>query len=370
MARKRSSQGLRTPAGARVLLAVIVALATAGCQSIGPGSVQRDRVDYAGAIAGSWREQMLLNIVKLRYFDAPIFLEVSSVISSYSLQGEATFGAQFFPSASISSASQSGQRIGVTGTYIDRPTISYTPVTGEKYIAKLLRPIPPQAIFAMIQAGHPADYILSLTVGAINDVYNYSASPARSQREDPAFYRVIEALRRIQQAGALGVRPARRGKDEETMIFFRHRAGSEVEQDIRFVKETLGISPELEEIPLIFGVSRADGGEIRLLTRSMWEILAELSTGVEVPQQDMAEGRAISREPPDKRPRELPIARVHSSTEPPADAYVAARYRDHWFWISDRDLRSKRVFTFLTVFSSIAETGAVPQVPIITIPAN
>jgi hypothetical protein len=66
----------------------------------------------------------------------------------------------------------------------------------------------------------------------------------------------------------------------------------------------------------------------------------------------------------------LPIAHIHASSEPPANAYIAARYRDHWFWIDDRDLASKRVFTFLMVFSSIAESGAVPQVPVITIPAN
>jgi hypothetical protein len=67
------------------LIVVLGAALVAGCASIGPGSVSRDRVDDAGAIADSWREQTLLNIVKLRYFDAPAFLEVSSVISSYSL---------------------------------------------------------------------------------------------------------------------------------------------------------------------------------------------------------------------------------------------------------------------------------------------
>ena len=69
----------------RALVVLAAAFMAAGCQTIGPGSVQRDRLDYAGAIAGSWREQTLLNIVKLRYFDAPVFLEVSSVISSYTL---------------------------------------------------------------------------------------------------------------------------------------------------------------------------------------------------------------------------------------------------------------------------------------------
>jgi len=358
------------PAPLRIILILVVALTAVGCQTIGPGSIPRDRLDYAGAIAGSWREQTLLNIVKLRYFDAPVFLEVSSVISSYTLQSEVSIEAQSYPFSTSTGANNTNRRLGVSGTYIDRPTISYTPVTGDKYIGKLLRPIPPQAIFAMIQAGHPADYILSLTVRAINDVFNYSASPARARREDPAFYGVIEAIRRIQQEGALGMRIEKHSKGETTLIFFRNKVSPEVEKDIRYVKDTLGIKQEDKEIPLTFGLPHPKGGEIALATRSMWEILAELSAGVEVPEQDAVEGRATAAPRSRDLPRAVPVARIHASSERPVNAYIAARYRDHWFWIDDRDIGSKRIFTFLMVFSSIAETGAVPQVPIITIPAN
>jgi hypothetical protein len=354
----------------RLTLVLAAAIAVAGCKGIGPGNLQRDRLDYGHAIAGSWREQTLLNIVKLRYFDAPEYLEVSSVISSYSLSGEVSVEAQSYPFSTSTGANNTNNRLGASGIYIDRPTITYAPVTGKKYVDKLMRPIPPEEIFAMIRAGHPANYILSLTVQAINDVYNYSATPARARPEDPTFQQVIEAIRRIQRAGALGIKIEKRGREDSTLIFFRENVGPDVTTDIRFVKDTLGIKSENNEIPLTFGSERRSDNQIALLTRTMWEILAELSTGVEVPKQDAAEGRATAMPSLSNRPHPTPIAHIHSGSVRPTDAYVAVRYRDHWFWIDDRDLPSKRVLTFLMVFSSIAETSAAPPVPVVTIPAR
>ena len=58
-----------------------------GCASIGPATVARDRFDYISAISESWKAQMLLNLVKLRYADAPVFLDVASVITQTGIQG-------------------------------------------------------------------------------------------------------------------------------------------------------------------------------------------------------------------------------------------------------------------------------------------
>ena len=67
-----------------------------GCASIGPGTMARDRFDYTTAISDSWKAQMLLNVVKLRYADAPVFLDVASVISQYGFSGTAGVSGSWF----------------------------------------------------------------------------------------------------------------------------------------------------------------------------------------------------------------------------------------------------------------------------------
>jgi hypothetical protein len=65
-----------------------------------------------------------------------------------------------------------------------------------------------------------------------------------------------------------------------------------------------------------------------------------------------------------------PLIRIHSSVERPGYAFIAVPYRDHWFWIDDRDFRSKALFTFLMFIFSLTETGGKEGAPIITVPAG
>lgn len=352
----------------RLASALAATLVMTGCQTIGTGSVQRDRLGYADAIGISWKEQTLLNIVKLRYLDTPVFLDVSSVISSYELASQITLGVNNFPNAPDSSS----RSLGATGMYTDRPTISYTPITGERYMNALVRPIPPQAIFAMIETGHPADLVLRVTVRAINGRYNSSVRQSKARVADLSFGIVVDAIRRLQQEGALSVRIERRGEQELTYIGFRHSGDEDVEKDIRIVKEKLGIDPKNDEPLLVFGSHPRSPEQLALLTRSMQEILSEFSGGVDVPDSDLAEGRATPMSYAGKSvdSPSPPLMHIRSSHERPVDAFAAVPYRNRWFWIDDRDLNSKRLFLFLSVFSALAETGTAPQTPLITIPAR
>jgi hypothetical protein len=185
---------------ARTIIIGLVLLVT-GCTTIGPQSVERDRFDYNSAISNSWKEQTLLNIVKIRYADMPLFVEVASVVSGYTLEGSVNLGG----TASSSSAVQGDfLSLGTQGKYTDRPTITYAPITGQKFNKSFMTPIPPGAVLFLTQSGWPVDLILPLTVDSVNGLRSHISAGANKRTGDPDYYRVIELLRRIQKSGAVG----------------------------------------------------------------------------------------------------------------------------------------------------------------------
>lgn len=109
-----------------------------------------------------------------------------------------------------------------------------------------------------------------------------------------------------------------------------------------------------------------------MLTRSMLDIISELSQYVEVPPEHIAQNRA-SPGLVDQAPADAEIASrifIRSSTDQPGDAFLAVSYRNHWFYIEDTDFRSKRLFSFLLFLLSLAESGSQGISPILTLPAG
>ncbi|MDR3531247.1 MAG: hypothetical protein P4L90_11935 [Rhodopila sp.] len=352
--------------------AMFLSLPVIGCSSIGPAIIPRDRTDYLSSIADSWKEQILLNVVRIRYGDAPSFLDISSVISNYAIGGQLAAGGIFNSNLTsvtpFNTATLSG---GVA--YQDRPTISYTPLAGDKFTKSLLRPIPPSGIFQLIQAGYAADFVLQVTVRSLNGVRNQNISGAQVQPADPAFYPLLEAFRRLQLSGMVSLRLEKRGTEEVGILVLAGDRTPQVNQDLTFVRDTLHVRPGKDaELNIVFGAVQRNDKELAVLSRSMAEILIDLASGVEVPAMDVAEGRTVpsARVASAEHPRDRPMVRILSGRTVPPDAFSAIRYRNTWYWIDDRDFASKRVFTALMILFSLAETGVAPQVPALTIPVG
>ena len=140
----------------RIALSALLLLA--GCSAFGPTTIPRDRFDYSGALAKSWKDQILLNLVKMRYFDLPIYLEVGQIVSGYTLETTANVGGEVGNSA----AGTNFLGLGASGRYTDRPTITYSPQTGQKFLESFLTPIQPAKILSLVQAGFAADFVLQL----------------------------------------------------------------------------------------------------------------------------------------------------------------------------------------------------------------
>lgn len=345
-------------------LAAACVLSSSGCATMGPQSIPRDRLAYSSAIGDSWKEQTLLNIVRLRYADAPMFLDVSSVVASYAAEGQVDAGVNF------PSQGDSNSTIGGYGRFTTKPTISYAPLTGDKFTRSLLRPIPPAAVFQMIQAGYPADFIMGATTRAVNGRYNRS-SGINTRPADPQFIQLTDLLRRIQRSEGLGMRIEKREHGEATLLFFRSDSNPQLEADIARVRELLGIQPAAE-FDLVYGAVSRNDHEIALLTRSMLEILLDFSNCIDVPPSHIIEGRAMPGYPAEGAGQGAfrRLATIHSGTKAPPDAYAAVRYRDTWYWVDDRDMPSKRAFAFMMMFFSLAETGPSAPAPMLTIGAN
>ncbi len=340
-----------------------------GCHHLGPKSIPVDRFDYSASIADSWKQQTLLNIVKLRYMDLPVFVDVSSIVAGYSIQT----GVSVNGTLSSHSAVQ-GNFVGAGGQaiYTDRPTITYTPLTGEKFLRGLITPIDPKNIFFMLQTGYPADFLLGLTVESLNGVRNRSAAGGAVREADPEFRRALGLLRELQAAGAVGMRVEEdKGKSSTGVMFFRRDdVPDEIKAKAAEVRQLLKMSAEQQKFTLTYSPVRGAESELAVNSRSMLQIMVAFASYLEAPAEHLQDRRALPAFESSAPDTYQDKVRIHSGKERPTNAFVAVTYRDYWFWVDDRDWLTKRALTAVMFFFTLAETGAQERLPLITIPAQ
>lgn len=345
------------------MLFILLAPAT-GC-SVGPDTVARDRFNYGEALATSQREEILQNLVRLRYVESPIFLNISTVVNQYSIEGSIDAG---FGWAFGSSGSGTTNTIGGEGRYYDRPTITYAPMSGDQFVEAYLRPILPQSLMTLVQSGYQIDFLFPLMLQSINGHGNANHMARQDRFASPKFTRIVELMNSLQLSGTLRVRAFPSTPSVPTARVYLEwvtptdPAGV---AEVQELVELLGLPPDLQRAEVVFG--EPVEGKIALITRSAMAILLDVASYIDIPPEDVERGLVRRGMPSDQR-RRAPM-RIHSGEDEPTGAYVAIQHRDTWFWIAEDDVDSKICFLALVILSNISQqsTGGGP---VLTIPAG
>ena len=169
------------------------------------------------------------------------------------------------------------------------PTITYTPLTGDKFVQGLITPIDPRRILLLIQAGYPADFILSLAVESLNGVRNRSTMGGAVRPADPEFERVVQLLREVQIAGGV-VCALRKARKQDRLPCFSS-VGTICRRALanRWPKSVVYSTFPRREIDSSWSIRpmRGEPDQLSVGSRSMLQILLAYASYTEVPEEHL-----------------------------------------------------------------------------------
>ena len=335
-----------------------------GCSSLGPRTMDRDQINYGNSVGGAWKNQMLSNIVKLRFVDMPVFVDVGQIVSGYTLESTVTGSLGF----NTSLLGENTQGLGATGKFTDRPTITYTPKTGEGFLRSLLEPVSPSHLMTLIQAGYSPELIFTWAVESINGVKNYAATIAGGSDADPRFAEFVELLTELQQSGSISFEVETDPSTEADMVlFFRDKeADARVLEKKRRAREILNLTSDQQRFRIVYSPFAMSEDVLAIQTRSVMQMLVAMSGFVEIPDgksRSATKGNVI-------HPGQVRPFQVNYSSERPKDAFAAFEYRDDWYWIDHEDLLTKRVFVLMLFGTTLTNQPDNRNAPVLTIPTG
>ncbi len=356
-----------------VFLVVAVASVASGCQAtFGPRAIERTHPAYNEAIITSVNEQMLQNLVRMRYRDVTFFLEIGSVTTSLSLSANAGVNANM----NFGSRDSLSPSMGLS--YADNPTISYTPLQGEDLLKSMLSPLQLEAILVLTQSGWKIDRVFGLCFERINNLYNAPSASGPTPKLEPdyeQFNRLLEALHRLQEKRLIeiGTKP----QEDATGITVRLVADDEEYNDeIERIYELLQLNRSVNDFDLNMDFLEVKGTQWAVRTRSISGLLYYLSHNVDTPDQHQSDGLVTVTSSQNGGTfdwNNTPAGRrfkVRTHTERPENAYIATYYRGHWFYIEDTDLESKSTFMLLRQLFDLQAGQTESRGPTLTLPVR
>lgn len=407
----------RSPVSGLGVLALLVVMLAAGC--VGPKALQHTRLKYNDVFRQTNDEQLLLNIVRLRYADSPVFIDLPNITSQFEVSGTGLFTGGLDGAGGASARSRlAGAELAIR----DTPTLSYHPREGQEIARSLLNPLSTE-LFRLVNTGANTEQIFLIAVNDINDITNaeratqltptlpddnlrfrhivgliaelrrqsaieLAVNEIEKEESDPIAASTVQGRDVVQAArdGLVfrtdGSGSARLLKKEKTLVL-RVLPGAVDSPLMRELVELLNLAPGRTQYRIRSELSEDAshpagplGNEtIFLNMRSIHQIGAFLSKGVNLPEEHVARGIApMLRDDEghlfDWRPITAGIFQVCSSKHRPRDSEVAVQYRGYWFYIAESDVQSRATLAIFEMLFDLQESEGGRTGPLLTLPVG
>ena len=352
----------------KILFGILVmSLGMSSCSNFGSVVLPPDRLAYNRSLVGSDDQQILLNIVRMRYTDRPYFLAINNVVSQFS------FGSNY--SVNVANAAPPPALLGTGNagfTYSEAPTITYTPLQGEDYINRLLTPVDLSVIYTVLRSGwslHRVTRVLIQHLGPLDNA-TLASRPVSSRIPNyKNFLDTVAVFRHMQDKRDVLIRT-----DLVDNVFairvtfnnFTHLTARE-----RKILARLGVTERSPNLWFVSSESKAKN-QVQIETRTVLGLLYYLSKSVDIPEADRATKEVRATYYPDGKVFDWHhvtngIFHVRTSRAKPNNAYVAVQYRGSWFYIPSTDFSSKETLDLLGIIMGIYQTKIQTSLPVFTV---
>ncbi len=367
----------------KLIVLAFVALGITACESVGPMALQNGRNDYNDAINTTDTQELLLNIVRLRFNDKPYVLQISSI----SAKTEFEFGVDGFYDQSRQERTKGGgrrwetrhgARIGGSLDYAEKPNIIYQPLRGEKFVRQLLSPLDLETLFLLRFSGWEINSILRVFARAINNVPNAPTAGDSTPTGIPkyeAFLEGIEALDKIEAQGGLVVAYSGRKRKAGDAVALRFLPAVRQSDAFKTLTRVFKLDPRAQNYQLKIGWAPETKRDIVIETRPILSAMFYVGRGIEIPEKLFKAGVVHVNMDENNEPFDWgkvlgDLFHIRSSPNKPLKSFTSVEYRDYWYYIDERDIRSKETLTMLHIVLTLRAGGSPSTPPVITLPVN
>lgn len=368
----------------KILLVVISStFIFTGCQVSSRTSMYGSggRTSYNVAAQNTTNQELLLNLIRLRYSDTPYFLELNGITTQFNFSTKIVPGINI-PGFNTDNPASLGGEMG----WSNQPTIQYSPLEGKEFAIQLMQPLDLRIIQGLIFTGWDVDRVFRLLIQNMADIPNATAASGPVPSCPPhykKFFECLQLLRHFQTLDELqiGIRYIPHGdkhisedeacKQEPNAIQISFPANGKESERLAELLE--GVKKTKGRYVLNMRQAFNEHASLGLMTRSLLGTMYYLSLGVEVPPKDLAAGTVALTLNEDGSLFDWhhvigDLLTINWSYNRPQTSYLAVPYRGYWFYIDDSDVNSKRTFVLLQQIYNLQAKQQEKESPLLTIP--